>query len=175
MKKFIEFGRSYKGFPDYRSEEGPDMSKESLNVYRATATELEALVPLFDGYRVFYKQASDYEAARSFLGSRLAKNDTVIFLAELDGKAVGFTQLLPSFSSVLVGRLWILNDLFVVPEARRGGVARALLGRARDYALKTQAKRLVLRTAVDNRAAQSLYEALGWTKDEAFYTYNLTV
>lgn len=132
-------------------------------------------MPLFDGYRVFYKQASDYEAARLFLGARLAQNDTVIFLAELGGKAVGFTQLFPSFSSVSVKQLWILNDLFVAPEARRGGVARALLERARDYALETQAKGLVLSTEIDNKSAQSLYEALGWRRIDAFYTYQLTV
>lgn len=151
------------------------MTEGGLEIYRATAAQLELLVPLFDGYRVFYKQASDYEAARLFLGARLAQNDTVIFLAELGGKAVGFTQLFPSFSSVSVKQLWILNDLFVAPEVRRGGVARALLERARDYALETQAKGLVLSTEIDNKSAQSLYEALGWRRIDAFYTYQLTV
>lgn len=151
------------------------MTEGGLEIYRATAAQLELLVPLFDGYRVFYKQASNYEAARLFLGARLAQNDTVIFLAELGGKAVGFTQLFPSFSSVSVKQLWILNDLFVAPEARRGGVARALLERARDYALETQAKGLVLSTEIDNRSAQRLYEALGWRRIDAFYTYQLTV
>lgn len=151
------------------------MTEGGLEIYRATAAQLELLVPLFDGYRVFYKQASDYEAARLFLGARLAQNDTVIFLAELGGKAVGFTQLFPSFSSVSVKQLWILNDLFVAPEVRRGGVARALLERARDYALETQAKGLVLSTEIDSKSAQSLYEALGWRRIDAFYTYQLTV
>ena len=151
------------------------MPEENVKVHRATATELEALAPLFDAYRVFYRQPSDLETARAFLGERLAQNDTVIFLAEREGRAAGFTQLFPSFSSVSARRLWILNDLFVVPEARRGGVARALLERARVHAVETQAKGLVLSTEVTNTSAQRLYEVLGWARGEAFYTYRLTV
>lgn len=151
------------------------MSEEKVEVHRATATELEVLAPLFDAYRVFYRQPSDPETARAFLGERLARSDTAIFLAEREGRAAGFTQLFPSFSSISARRLWVLNDLFVVPEARRGGVARALLERARAHAVETHAKGLVLSTEVTNASAQRLYETLGWTKDEAFYTYRLSV
>ena len=151
------------------------MTQGQPNIYRAGAAQLGALVPLFDAYRVFYQQPSDHEVARAFLAERLAQNDTVIFVAEQGGRSVGFTQLFPSFSSVSARRLWILNDLFVVPGARRSGVARALLERAKDHAVETQAKGLVLSTEVNNRAAQRLYESLGWRKDETFYTYGLTV
>lgn len=143
-------------------------------IYRADASHLAALAPLFDAYRVFYRQPSDHDVARAFLSTRLAQNDTVIFLADRGGP-VGFTQLFPSFSSVSVKRLWILNDLFVKPEARRGGVAKALLERARQHALDTRAKGLVLSTEVTNKTAQHLYEALGWKRDEASYTYGLEV
>ena len=146
----------------------------TLEIYRADASHLDALVPLFDAYRVFYRQPSDPGAVEAFLAARLAQSDTVIFLAD-SGGPVGFTQLFPSFSSVSVKRLWILNDLFVRPEARRGGVAKALLERARQHALDTHAKSLVLSTEVDNRSAQRLYEALGWRRDKAFYTYGLEV
>lgn len=143
-------------------------------IYRADASHLDALVPLFDAYRVFYRQASDPGAARAFLAARLTQQDTVIFLADKGGP-VGFTQLFPSFSSVSVKRLWILNDLFVSPEARQGGIAKALLERARRHALDTHAKGLVLTTEIDNRSAQKLYEAMGWQRDETFYTYRLEV
>lgn len=146
----------------------------NLKIFRADASHLEALVPLFDGYRVFYRQPTDLSSARAFLSTRLERNDTVIFLAELD-ETVGFTQLFPSFSSVSMKQLWILNDLFVKPQARRGGVATALLERARQHALDTQAKGLVLSTETDNKGAQRVYEALGWQRDEAFFTYRLDV
>ena len=70
-------------------------------------------------------------------------------------------------------RLWILNDLYVVAEARRHGVAKALMERARQLALETSAESLALETAVDNHNAQRLYEQLGWLRDQEFFRYAL--
>ena len=89
--------------------------------------------------------------------------------------ALGFTQLYPSFSSVSTKRLWILNDLFVSDEARRFGVARALMEKARIFAIETDAKGLILETALDNEPAQALYESLGYTRDDEYYRYLLNV
>jgi GNAT superfamily N-acetyltransferase len=98
----------------------------------------------------------------------------VIYLAYANaGKAAGFTQLYPSFSSVSLKPLWILNDLFVRSDVRRGGVGRALLERARQHALETGAKGLVLSTGVTNKSAQSLYDACGWQRDDEFFQYHL--
>ena len=145
----------------------------SLTVVRADASHIPLLVPLFDAYRRFYVQESDEAGARAFLSERLERGESVIFLA-LDGSTpVGFTQLYPSFTSVGIRRLWILNDLFVAPEGRRRGVGQALLERARRHGEETGAARLTLTTALDNLAAQSLYEAQGWRRDETFYTYDL--
>src|SRR6266702_6632429 len=100
-----------------------------VRTVRAGLDDLEALVPLFDGYRRFYGQPADLVAARAFLSERIKRNESVIFLAIREGSVAGFTQLYPSFSSVAAERLWILNDLFVAPDARRTGAGRALLDR----------------------------------------------
>ena len=148
-------------------------------VKRAAVADLDAVVPLFDAYRQFYGQRSDLAAARVFLGERLRRDESVIFLAMADGEsgneALGFTQLYPSFSSVSVRRLWILNDLFVRPGIRRGGVGRRLLERAREWAIETDAKGLTLATAVSNAAARALYESCGWQRDAEFEHYVLLV
>jgi len=145
-------------------------------VKRAGPGDLDAVAPLFDGYRQFYGQRSDPAAARTFLAERLARDESVIFLAVAeDGEALGFTQLYASFSSVSLRRLWILNDLFVDPGVRRGGVGRRLLERAREWAAETDTKGLTLATAVTNRAAQSLYESCGWRRDDEFQHYYLLV
>ena len=101
-----------------------------VRAVRAALDDLEALVPLFDAYRQFYAQPSDPEGARAFLSDRLKRGESVIFLAVTEGMVVGFTQLYPSFSSVSMQRLWILNDLFVTPDARNVGAGRVLLERA---------------------------------------------
>ena len=146
-------------------------------VKRASVADLDAVAPLFDAYRQFYGQGTDPAGARAFLDERLRRDESVIFLAVDEGEgdeALGFTQLYPSFSSVSVRRLWILNDLFVRTGVRRGGVGRRLLERARQFAVETDAKGLTLATAVDNAAAQALYESCGWRQDE-FKHYVLLV
>jgi len=94
----------------------------AIVVRQATTADLDALVPLFDAYRVFYRKTSDPELARTFLAERLSRNQSVVFLAlRGNGAAVGFTQLYPSFSSAAAAPVFILNDLFVAPDARRNG------------------------------------------------------
>jgi ribosomal protein S18 acetylase RimI-like enzyme len=141
---------------------------------RVSIRDLDDLVPLFDGYRQFYGQRSDPTAARAFLRDRIERDESVIYLAYTDSrKAAGFTQLYPSFSSVSLKPLWILNDLYVGADVRRGGAGRALLERARQHAVDSGAKGLVLSTGVANKAAQSLYESCGWQRDDEFFQYHL--
>ena len=99
----------------------------------------------------------------------------MLFLAVDETRGLGFTQLYPSFSSVSMRRLWILNDLFVASGERGRGVGFAPLEQAARLAVESQAKRLVLATATDNVPAQRLYEKMGWEKDTAFYHYSLSV
>ena len=141
---------------------------------RAALKDLDDVVPLFDGYRQFYGRRSDLAAARKFLAERIERDESVIYLAYTGPReAAGFTQLYPSFSSVSLKPLWILNDLFVRSDVRRGGVGRALLERARQHAVDTGAKGLVLSTQVMNKAAQTLYESCGWQRDDEFFQYHL--
>ncbi len=135
-------------------------------IRRASAADLDALVPLFDAYRVFYAQPSDPVRARDFLEARFANGESVVLLAERGASAVGFTQLYPIFSSVRTARTWLLNDLFVADGARRGGVARALLDAAAAFARGQGAAGLALETTRDNAPARALYRAAGWHEDE---------
>lgn len=153
-------------------------SDSEIRIVRAALAHAPLIAPLFDAYRRFYGQPSDPEAALRFISDRLDRDESVVFLASAgddDAAAVGFTQLYPSFSSVSMCRLWILNDLFVAPAARGRGIAAALLERARRHAAETGAKGLALETARDNTAARRLYEKLGWTRDEAFHRYHLVL
>ena len=145
-----------------------------IRIVRAERKDLDDLVPLFDAYRQFYGQRSDLAAARAFLRDRIERYESVIYLAYTKPReAAGFTQLYPSFSSVSLKPLWILNDLYVRSDVRRGGVGRALLERARQHAIETAAKGLVLSTGVTNKAAQTLYESCGWQREDEFFQYHL--
>ena len=137
----------------------------SIITRRATLADLDAIAPLFDAYRQFYGQASDMPRAREWLSDRMQAGESVVLLAEHDGRPSGFVQLYPMFSSVRTARLWILNDLFVASDARRGGVARALLDAAAQFARDDGAAGLMLETGRDNAPARALYRAAGWQED----------
>ena len=144
-----------------------------MEVFQARLEHFEAVSQLFDQYRVFYNSPSDIETARRFLQDRFHKSDSIIFVASNNGRIVGFTQLYPSFSSVSMKRIWILNDLFVEQACRKQGVAKLLLSMVEDFARQTGAIRISLATQTSNVAAQSLYESLGYCKDEKFHHYSL--
>jgi GNAT superfamily N-acetyltransferase len=145
----------------------------SLRVSRADSSRIEQTLRLFEGYLDFYKCEPAPEKARAFILDRLTRQDSVIFLAELDGACVGFTQLYPAFASLSMAPNWILNDLYVEPAGRGKGVATALMEAARQLAVDTGAAEVFLQTARDNRTAQSLYEGLGYKRDDEFLVYIL--
>lgn len=143
-------------------------------IKKATINELEAASELFDLYRQFYEQPSDLDAAREYLQARMQNNESIIFIA-FDGEAAaGFVQLYPSFSSVSLKRVWVLNDLYVKKEARSKGVGEHLIAKAAQLAKETGAKGLFLETTSDNVPAQSLYEKIGFRR-ESNYFYFLSV
>lgn len=144
-------------------------------VRRATPADAGEVARLFDLYRQFYEQPADAALARRFTGERLDRGESVVFLAEQAGRAVGFTQLYPTFCSVSAAPIFVLYDLFVSKEARRGGVARILMQAAAAYAAETGAVRLELATAKTNHAAQALYRSLGWVRDDVFDHYSLPI
>ena len=147
-----------------------------IEIRQAQVTDLDAVVPLFDAYRRFYRAAPNLALATAFIGERLRSRDSVILLArDGDGTALGFTQLFPSFSSVGCTRIFVRNDLHVAKSGRGRGVGRALLAAARSCALEAGAARLVLETAVDNQAAQVLYESFGFERESGFFSDTLPV
>ncbi|MEM7510560.1 MAG: GNAT family N-acetyltransferase [Bacteroidota bacterium] len=144
-----------------------------IDVRQADLTSLPAAAMLFDAYRVFYEQPSDLAGAEAFLKARLTNKESTLFIAYKGENPVGFTQLYPSFTSVGMKPIWILNDLFVKADARKMGVGEALIEKAKSLGRETGAKRVVLETAVDNVVAQGLYDKTGFKRGEGFYNYSV--
>lgn len=143
---------------------------------KAKIEDTDKVAPLFDAYRQFYEQEPDLVFAKRFIHERLGNGESIIFVAE-DGanNAVGFCQIYPSFCSVMGAPIYVLSDLFVSPEARKTGIGRLLLEQARLCAKENKIPRMDLTTAKTNLTAQSLYESLGWVRDDIFYAYNKRV
>lgn len=146
----------------------------SIEIRKATPEDATIIAPLFNAYRMFYKQQPDMDGAFNFISERLQQNESDIFIAFINNGAVGFAQLYPIFTSVGMKRTFLLNDLFVLEPARGKGVATALLNAAKDFGKTTGRKWLMLETANDNFTAQALYEKNGWTREtDFFYTVKL--
>lgn len=143
-----------------------------MKLFKAQPQDITKILPLYLGYREFYNVEKQADNAEKFLRERVTLGESVIFYVELNGTPVGFTQLYPLFCSLEMKRIWLLYDLFVLPEARKEGVAQKLLERAEQLAEETDSAFIMLSTATDNVKAQSLYEKNGYVRDTDFYVYN---
>lgn len=144
---------------------------DNIQIVLADISHVTAVAEVFDAYRQYYGQESAIEEAKQFLAERIANKESVIFLALEDGQPLGFTQLYPMFSSVSMRRSWTLNDLFVKENIRSKGIGKALLATAQHFIIQQGHKGLLLETTPDNTKAQSLYERLGWVREENYYYF----
>jgi len=145
-----------------------------LKATLVTSNNIDKVTPLFDAYRVFYKQESDINSCKAFLLKLLENKSNHMWMATNDsGEHMGFVNLYPSYSSVNLAPVFILNDLFVDVASRKKGVGSYLLKHAATWAKHNNAIRLHLETGTNNTTAQKLYESLGWLKEKDSYFYYL--
>jgi ribosomal protein S18 acetylase RimI-like enzyme len=137
-------------------------------IRHAHGGDLSQLADLLDGYRQFYRQPSDRARSIDFLSKRFDEGDSVIIVAETgetgQEQLSGFTQLYSQFSTVRLGRYWLLNDLYIHPDHRRKGIATLLIDEAKAYAKETHALGLLLETEKINKPGLLLYPKLGFAK-----------
>jgi GNAT superfamily N-acetyltransferase len=132
------------------------------------AADLDALLPLMRAYCDFYAvdPADDalLELARALIADPEREGCQLI---ALDGsRAVGFATIFWSWSTLGASRIGVMNDLYVVEEARGSGVAEALIEACRERAREHGATELDWQTAKDNRRAQAVYERVGAKRSE---------
>jgi GNAT superfamily N-acetyltransferase len=129
--------------------------------------QLPRLLPLMRAYCDFYNVAPD-DAALLAMSRALMADPTregVQFLATMDGVDAGFATVFWSWETSIAGRVGVMNDVFVVPQARGRGVATALIGACRRRCRDQGTVRMIWQTAPDNVRAQSLYERIGAVRE----------
>ena len=146
-----------------------------MRIVQATLEHLDLLTPMFIKYREFYGELPLPDSSRKFLENRLKRKESVIYMALADDedRLLGYCQLYPSFSSLSLKRVWILNDIFVAEDARRQLVADRLIQQAKKLAKETNAVRLRVSTSIHNEVAQKVYESIGFREDSKFKNYTL--
>ncbi|KPY13527.1 GNAT family N-acetyltransferase [Pseudomonas syringae group genomosp. 3] len=149
-----------------------------MRIIKATLEHLDILCPMFIRYREFYGQAPFPDSSRDFLEKRLRRDESVIYLAlanDDESRLLGFCQLYPSYSSLSLKRVWILNDIYVAEDARRQLVADHLMKQTKKMAKQTHAVRLRVSTSSNNDVAQKVYESIGFKEDTQFKNYVLPI
>ena len=144
-----------------------------MRIISASLEHLDQLAPMFIHYRELYGAMPQAEASKEYLAERLTKQEAIILLAFEEDTLLGFCLVYPSFSSVFLRPIWILNDLYVAEKARRKQVAHQLLKATADQARANNAVRLRVSIRASNEIAQRLYESANFSEDPHFRNYIL--
>lgn len=143
-----------------------------LDISPLRDSEFESWLPLASAYMAFYKTTREPDAYQT-LWQRLHSNSGLhSFGARIDGTLVGFTHYLfhPSCWSEDV---CYLQDLFVHPDARGQGVARALIGHVTAHAQQANSPRVYWLTQSHNEVARKLYDQVARHSGFIRYEVNL--
>jgi len=95
-------------------------------------------------------------------------------LAERDGQAVGFALYFFTFSTFTGRPTLYLEDLFVLPEERRGGIGSRLLSRLAQIAVERRCGRMEWSVLDWNTPARDLYFKLGAKAMEEWTVFRMT-
>ena len=147
-----------------------------MPITKATRDDFSDLLVLMRGYCDFYEVAPTDESLLNLMttletdpaeGVQLIARDT-------SGVAVGFATVYWTWQTLSAARAGLMNDLFVVPEARGQLWADALIdacgGLCRERGIET----LIWQTALDNERAQAVYRRVGG-KSERWMDWSLDV
>jgi GNAT superfamily N-acetyltransferase len=139
--------------------------------------DLDDLLPLMRDYCDFYGVAPTDEDLLAMAGELIAdpeREGVQIIARDDEGRAVGFATVFWSWSTLSAARIGVMNDLFVAPAARGGGIAEALIAECRERCRARAARSLGWQTAKDNAPAQAVYDRIG-AKREEWVDYSLDV
>ncbi|MCP3942039.1 MAG: GNAT family N-acetyltransferase [Desulfobacteraceae bacterium] len=130
-----------------------------MKVIQSKLEHIDQLVEIVEEYRQFCGCKSNPEKTKIFFQNLINNNESITFIAidEETNKLMGFVNLYPSYSTLSLKRLWILNDLGVSYKYRGFGVAKSLIGKVISFASETKAVRIELKTQKINNNAQKLY------------------
>ena len=138
-----------------------------------TPEQLVGVAEVFDQYRRHYGQPVVAGQTLTWLTEQTSHRRLAIFIAHVGDDLAGLATAMVVPASLRLGSSWQLRDLYVVPGARRRGVARALVGAVRQAATAAGAIRLSVQTEPGNLAALQLYRTSDFAPVEDIQTLAL--
>jgi aminoglycoside 6'-N-acetyltransferase I len=104
----------------------------------------------------------------AFFAGRLREPLAVLVATDEDAQAVGFAELSirPYAEGCVTDRVAYLEGWYVVPDARRSGVGRALIEAAEAWALERGCPEFASDALIDNEVSADAHRALGFHEVE---------
>jgi GNAT superfamily N-acetyltransferase len=143
----------------------------SVTVRPLVDGDAEAWRRLFRDYGVFYESHFSDDVLDRVWAKLRAGDGIHALVAEVEGVVVGIAHYRSHPDTFTAGRDWYLDDLFVEPGSRGGGVATALIEHLTALAKATGPGTLRWITAEDNERAQRVYDRLA--KRTTWVTYEV--
>ena len=135
------------------------MTDSPFTIRPIAAHDREAWQQLFTAYGVFYETEFTQPVLDGVWAWLMdASREVSALVAELDGRLVGFAHLRRLQDTFTAGPAWFLDDLYVVPEHRGAGIARALIEACEATAHAAGGGTFCWIMASDNVTAQGLYD-----------------
>jgi GNAT superfamily N-acetyltransferase len=149
---------------------------DGLVLRPATRADVPTILGLIRGIAEYERLAHEVEATEALLlehgfGPRRVYE---AILAERNGRAVGFALFFYSFSTFKARPTLYLEDLFVVPAERRGGIGSRLLTRLAEIAVERECGRMEWSVLDWNTPARDLYFKLGAKAMEEWTVFRMT-
>jgi GNAT superfamily N-acetyltransferase len=144
-----------------------NVSEHSID--RVAGSDLDDLLPLMRAYCDFYESSppdEDLLALSRALIEQPEREGIQLVARDRDGRAAGFATVYWSWSTTTACRIAVMNDLFVVPDARGTGLAARLIEACRGESARRGARKLTWQTAPDNLRARAVYERVGATREQ---------
>jgi GNAT superfamily N-acetyltransferase len=139
--------------------------------------DLPELLALMRAYCDFYEVAPSDDALLALSRALIAdpeREGVQLVARDAQGRAVGFATVFWTWSTTRAARIGVMNDLFVAPEGRGGGVADALIAACAERCRAHGAVSLGWQTALDNARAQAVYDRVGARRSQ-WLDYDLPV
>ncbi len=135
----------------------------NLTIRPVTIPDYNQWLSLWDGYNAFYGRFGETKLAPEIIQTTWTRFfDTYepvhALIAESDGKLLGLAHYIFHRSTIAIGPVCYLQDLFTAEPARGKGVARALINEVYEQAKLTGSSRLYWQTHETNLTAMKLYD-----------------
>jgi GNAT superfamily N-acetyltransferase len=148
---------------------------DRITIRPATAGDADTFLGLVDQLADYEKLDRPSPEARGRLVADAfgPRQRISVFLGELDGRAVSYAIVLETYSSFLALPTLYLEDLFVVPDARRHGIGGAFFRFLAGEAVRRGCGRMEWVVLDWNELAIGFYDKLGARRMTEWYTYRL--